>query len=305
MSIRIGVGSGLGQPMPVEDYWRWVTLCEARGVDSIWHSDQLLRPSLEPMVMLSALAAATKTLRFGMNALVISHRDPLVVAKECATIDYLAPGRFIPVFGVGDASDPAWSATGRSPKARGGRANEALTLVRRLLTEDSVSFEGEHFQYADAMVAPRPARLLPIWIGGASEAAIQRTALLGDGWLGGFTSPQVAGQVVARIKAALKETGRLIDPDHYGVVVPFRIGGADDPAVGRFARAIRARRPEPEGGAPPIVVGTTADVADAFRRFVEVGVSKFVAVPLAENAQDLLAQTERLADEILPTVEDR
>ena len=111
MSLRIGIGSGLGAPMAADDYWRWVELCETCGVDSIWHSDQLLRPSLEPLTMLAALAAATKRLRFGMNAVVVTLRDPLLLAKQCATIDHLAPGRLLPVFGVGDAADPAWAAT--------------------------------------------------------------------------------------------------------------------------------------------------------------------------------------------------
>lgn len=307
MSIRIGVGAGLGEPMPVEAYWRWVDLCEARGIDSIWHSDQLLRPSLEPTVMLAALAARTTTLRFGTNALVVAHRDPLVVAKECATIDYLAPGRFIPVFGVGNASDPVWRATSSDPKGRGGRSNEAIVLIRRLLTEDSVTFEGEHFRYVEASLAPRPAQSLPIWIGGESEAAIRRTAALGDGWLGGLTSAGAAGQVIARIKAALKETGRQIDDDHYGVVVPCRIGDADHPAVDRFHRGIRERRGESASEAPQraIAAGSVEDVAALFRRYVEAGVSKFVAIPLASDPEDLIEQTARLADEILPRIEDR
>jgi len=307
MSIRIGVGSGLAAPARAEDYWRWVEVCEASGVDSIWHSDQLLRPSLEPMVMLAALAAATKRLRFGMNALVIAHRDPLIVAKECATIDYLAPGRFIPVFGVGDAADPVWAATGRSPKGRGGRANEAIELVRRLLTEPSVTFAGEHFHYAEASITPRPARPPPIWIGGESEAAIQRTAMLGDGWLGGLTTPDKAGQVVTRIKAALQEAGRHIDEDHYGVVVPFRIGDPEDEAVARFRRAMSDRRREPDGATSPrtVAAGPSDAVAGVFRRYVEAGISKFVALPLAGGPQDLQAQTERLAEKILPRIESR
>jgi probable F420-dependent oxidoreductase len=302
MSIRIGMGAGLGAAMPAEAYWRWVELCETLGLDSIWHSDQLLRPGLEPMAMLAALAARTRTLRFGMNALVIAHRDPLVVAKACATIDHLAPGRLIPVFGVGDASDPAWKATGRSPEGRGGRANEAITLIRRLLTEEAVTFEGEHFRYQDARIAPRPARPPPIWIGGESEAAIRRTAQLGDGWLGGLTTPETAGQVIARIKAATKDAGRRIDDDHYGVVLPYRIGAMDHPAAARFRGRSTARR---RGAEPTVAVGEAEAVVDVFRRFVDAGVAKFVAIPLADGPHDLLAQTERLADEVRPRIEDR
>ena len=307
MSIRIGIGSGLGEPASVEDYWRWVELCEHLGIDSIWHSDQLLRPSLEPMAMMAALAARTRRLRFGMNAVVISHRDPLIVAKECATIDYLAPGRLLPVFGVGGSADPAWTATGRGSRGRGGRANEAIAIIRRLFTEDSVTFEGEHFHYQDAGISPRPTRPIPIWIGGQSEAAIQRTAAFGDGWLGGFTAPRTAAEVIARIKAALKGAGRHIDEDHYGVVVPYRIGAPDDPAVARFRRAISQRRGDPdrESQALTIAAGDAAAVAGVFRQYVDAGVSKFVAVPLVSDPEDLLVQTELLAHEVCPIIENR
>jgi probable F420-dependent oxidoreductase len=288
--------------MPVEQYWGFVQLCEALAIDSIWHSDQLLRPSLEPMAMLAALATATKSLRFGMNAVVISHRDPLIIAKECATIDYLAPGRLLPVFGVGDAEDPAWKATGRSSKGRGRRANEAIELVRRLLSDDNVTFHGEYFQYENISIAPRPARRIPIWIGGESEAAIQRTAALGDGWLGGLTAPTRAGNVIARIKAALMNVGRHIDEDHYGVVVPFRVGTLEDPEVVSFRNAIHARRRE-AAEAPMMAVGDPVSIVSAFRQYIDAGISKFVAIPLGDNPQDLQAQIRRLAEEICPQVE--
>jgi probable F420-dependent oxidoreductase len=306
MSIRIGIGAGLNVPLAVDTYWRWVALCESSGIDSVWHSDQLLRPSLEPTIMLTALAVATKRLRFGMNAMVISHRDPLVIAKQCATIDYLSPGRLLPVFGVGDASDPAWEATGRSTKGRGKRANEAIDLVRRLLTEDSVTFQGEYFQYREARVEPRPVKPLPIWIGGSSEAAIRRTAALGDGWLGGLTSSIVASDVIVRIKQGLLETGRRIEEDHYGVVLPFRIGTGDDPEVVRFRNLLAARRGTSDSEfSGAIAAGDTASVIDAFRQYVDAGVAKFVAIPLSNSDEDLFIQTQRLAEEILPAIEDR
>jgi probable F420-dependent oxidoreductase len=302
MSIRIGVGMGLGSPMPIDQYWRFVQMCETLAIDSIWHSDQLLRPSLEPIAMLAALATATKSLRFGMNAVVVSHRDPLIIAKECATIDYLAPGRLLPVFGIGDTADPVWKATGRSPEGRGERANEAIALIRRLLSEDDVSFQGKHFHYENVSIAPRPQRRIPIWIGGESAAAIQRTAALGDGWLGGLTAPKTAGDVIARIKAALKNVGRHIDEDHYGVVVPFRVGGMQDAEVVSFRNAINARR-RATAEAPVIAVGDQAAVVDVFRQYIDAGISKFVAIPLGSNAQDIQAQVHRLAEDICPKVE--
>jgi probable F420-dependent oxidoreductase len=304
MSIRIGIGMGLGAPMEIGQYWHLVQMCETLGIDSIWHSDQLMRPGLEPIAMLAALATATKRLRFGMNAVVVSHRDPLIIAKQCATIDYLAPGRLLPVFGIGDPTDPVWKATGRSTKGRGQRASEAITLIRRLLSEDDVTFEGEYFHYQNASISPRPQRRIPIWIGGESEAAIQRTAAIGDGWLGGLTTPERAGDVVARIKAALGHAGRHIEDDHYGVVVPFHMGALNDPAVVNFRAAMGARRGT-EVQMPMIAVGDRATVVDAFRRFVDVGVSKFVAIPLGGDVRDTQTQVRRLAEEICPRIESR
>lgn len=302
MSIRIGVGLGLGKPLPNDQYWRWVALCEDSGIDSIWHSDQLLGSGLEPMAMLAALAAATKRLRFGSNAVAVAYRDPLILAKEIATIDYLSGGRMVPVFGVGNAGDPVWAATGRNPKERGKKANEIIALVRRLLSEDNIAFKGAHFQYEGAPVLPRPAQPIPIWIGGDSEAAIQRTAALGDGWLGSFSTPSKAGEVVARIKAALTETERKIDPDHYGVIIPFRIGPADHPRVISYQRRMSARRTIDQDDYL-WAIGDAHSVADIFKRYIEAGISKFVAMPIIDDGDDLMSQTRKLAEEILPAIE--
>ena len=82
MSIRIGIDTALGaSAFPPRDYWRWVDYCEDAGIDSIWHSDQLLGPTLEPVTMLAALAARTSRMRIGTNALVLPFRDPVVLAK--------------------------------------------------------------------------------------------------------------------------------------------------------------------------------------------------------------------------------
>ena len=137
---------------------------------------------------MAALAGGTEKLKFGMNVVVVTFRDPLVLAKQCATIDFLSDGRLLPAFGVGGPSAPEWAATGRTTRKRGAIADEALQLMARLWTEDRVTFEGEHFQYKDAIIEPKPVqRPLPLWIGGASEAAIRRTARIGNGWLGACT----------------------------------------------------------------------------------------------------------------------
>jgi probable F420-dependent oxidoreductase len=308
MSIRIGIGTALNaSALAPRDYWRWVDYCEDGGVDSIWHSDQLLGATLEPIAMLAALAARPRRMRFGTNALVVPFRDPVVVAKEFATIDFLSEGRLFPVLGVGHEIDPYWAATGASKAERGRRSNEAIALIRALLGQDEVEFAGSFYSYHGPGVEPRPARPLPLWIGGQSEAAIKRTAAIGDGWLGSFTGPARAGDARRRIEAALADNGRSIDPDHYGLSLPLRIGDADDPTVVAARERIAQRMPpgEREAMADSFAVGPPDAVIDLLRQFVAAGMSKFVMIPLVADAAELMAQTRMLVEQIAPAIEDR
>lgn len=286
------------------DYWRWIELCESSGIDSVWHSDQLLEPTLEPLAMMAALAARTERLRFGMNALVVPFRDPVVVAKQIASIDYLSEGRLLPTFGVGLANDLYWGATAHPAAQRGKRADEAIMLIRALLEQEEVVLEGVYYRYEGPGVWPRPAKPIPLWIGGDSPAAVRRTARMGDGWLGGLATIEKTAQVVAQIKAELALTGRGIDDDHYGATVPFRIGAPDDPAVLAMKDRLASRLGSGTGELPAIMaVGDANQIVSHFRKHTTGGVAKFVAVPIAHDSADLLDQTRRLALDVIPAVE--
>ena len=301
MKVRIGLGNSTFGFGSARSFWRWVDLLEASDADSIWQTDRLASPQpfLEAMSAMAALAGATERLKFGMNAVVVSLRDPLLLAKQCATIDFLSDGRLLPVFGVGGDRAPEWRATGRSPRRRGRLANEALEIMRRLWSEERVSYDGEFFHYKDATIAPRPVQdPLPLWIGGSSPAAVRRTARLGTGWLAGVQSPSRVGPVIEAIKAASAEEGRAIPDDHYGAGFPFRFGSWDDDALGAGAARARAL------GAPDpreyFAVGDATTILERIKAYRRAGVSKFVLIPLARGDDDLLDQTRRLLDEVLP-----
>lgn len=305
MSVRIGIAPGLGSAITADEGWRWIDFCEEAGVDSIWYSDQLLGATLEPLVALAALAARTRRMRFGTNALVLPFRDPLVLAKQLAAIDHLGEGRLFPVLGVGAASDPFWTATGQAPGERGKRANEAAELLRLLLERERVAFDGTHFRYDGPGVQPRPCRPIPLWIGGNSKAAQRRTAAYGDGWLGSLIGPEAAGEARRGIEAGLRGTGRTIANDHYGVTLFLRIGDAGDPALAGARARFAERLGLAERSLPPeaIAVGAAEEVIAVFRAFAAHGMSKFVAVPIANDAADLMDQTTRLVREVIPAVE--
>ena len=307
MSVRIGLGIA---NFPFENprgFWRWVEQCEAGDVDSIWQTDRLIgaQPFLESMTTMAALAGATERLKFGMNVVVVPFRDPLVLAKECATIDFLSNGRMLPAFGVGGAVAPEFRATSRPMARRGALADEALRLMVRLWAGETVSFAGEHYEYRDAVIAPLPVQQpLPLWIGGDSRAAIRRTATIGSGWLGGLHSPAQVARIVAAIKAAAVAAGRSIDADHYGAAFAYRFGDPGDAPVQRLAAGFRRRLPDVDP-AGYFAVGDAACIQARIAEYVAAGASKFVLRPIADGDADMQRQTQRLIEEVLPVVHGR
>ena len=304
MSIRIGLGVA-GFPFSTPSaFFQWADLCEESTIDSIWFSERLVsaQANLEPMTAMAVLAGRTKRLKFGMNAIVLPFRDPLVLAKECATLDYLSDGRLLPVFGVGGEIAPEFRATSRKPLGRGALSDEMLEVMVKLWSEEHVSYEGKHFNYRDVTISPRPKQQpLPVWIGGSSEAAIRRTATLGTGWLSGLQAPAEVAPVVAKIKAAALAAGRAIDEDHYGAGFAFRFGSWDDAIVQRTAGAL-ARVPDVADPRDLLAVGDAADIVRHVQSYVEAGISKFVLRPIGGSDDEIMAQTQRLIDEVVPAV---
>jgi len=307
LKVRIGIGISSLPFASGRAFLDWVDLCEASPLDSVWQTDRLVsqQPFLEAVSTMAALAGATERLKFGMNAVVASLRDPLVLARQCATIDWLSNGRLLPVFGVGSDNAPEFRATGVDPKERGKRADEALEICRRLWSEERVTFRGDFYRYDDATISPRPIQQpLPLWIGGSSKAAIRRTVRIGTGWLGGIQTPAQVRPIVEAIKAAGRESGRSIPEDHYGATIVFRLGPGDD-AIASRAYAARARQAgasfDPKAY---FAVGEASDVLARIAAYRDAGISKFVLIPLAQGDHDLLEQTRRLCAEVLPVAHD-
>ena len=206
LSIAVGLGLNAFPFSGASAFWRWVDLCEEGGVDSLWQTDRLVseEPFLEVMSVMAALAGRTERIKFGMNVASVGLRDPLLLAKQCATIDVLSDGRLLPAFGIGAIRAPDWAATGTETAGRGRRTDEGLEIIARLWTEDSVDFEGEFYRYRGATIMPKPVqRELPLWLGGSSKAAIRRTARIGTGWIAGLETPEQVAPTIAGIKTAL------------------------------------------------------------------------------------------------------
>ena len=306
MKIRMGFGFANYPLDTPQSFFKWAETLEAGNVDSMWQSDRLISPDsyLESISMLATLAGCTEKIKFGMNAIVAPLRDPLILAKQCATIDYLSNGRLLPMFGVGYPNAAEWAATGKSPDHRGSISNEMFELMVLLWKEDSVTYEGKFFRYENATIAPKPIQQpLPLWIGGQSKAAARRTARVGTGWIGGAASPEDVGNTIRMIKDELKVVGREIDDDHYGATIAYRIGSADDDAVVNSPFINRTGIGKVDVS-PLLCIGDTQTLIERIRAYVAEGASKFVLFPIASGDADVFEQTRIVIDEVKPEVEN-
>lgn len=304
MTYSAGVGIA---NFPFEDargFWKWVDLCEAGGVDSIWQSDRFVGtdPNLECMSVMAALAGATKRLKFGMNVASLGLREPFLTAKACATIDVLSEGRMLPAFGVGSALGRDFSATGVPTKGRGRRTDEGLEILSRLWSEDSVTFAGRYYHLDAASISPRPVQQpLPLWVGGSAPQAIERTARWGTGWQAGVDSANQVEGVIAAIKAAARRYERTIDDDHFGAGFGFRFGDPDDDASRAYIEALTKRL-----GRDPhrfLAIGDETSVMQRIHEFIDAGAHKFILRPIARGTDEMIRQTRLLIEKVLPEVD--
>jgi len=303
MSIGAGIGIANFTFDDARGFWQWVDLCESGRVDSIWQSDRIIGgdANLECMSVMAALAGRTRRLKFGMNVASLGLRDPVLMAKACATIDTLSEGRLLPAFGVGSAVSRDYTATGTPTRGRGERAAEGLEILTRLWTEDNVTFSGKHYQLQDATIAPKPVQKpMPLWVGGSAQQAIERTARWGTGWQAGIENAADVRPVIAAIKTRAMELGRPMDPDHFGAGFGFRFGSPDEPIVARYNALLSQRLGKEASGFT--AVGDTGEMMALAREFLAAGVRKFILRPIASGTADMLNQTRLMIEKLLPEI---
>src|ERR1700722_5644310 len=168
MSVRIGMSLGAaGAPSELEST---VGLLEAAGVDSLWLPENVYGPAVEPFTGMTFALAKTERLKVGSGISVLPGRHPVLVAKQLASLAGLARGRVLPVFGLQPALAAERALFPVPPGQRGAVFDEALTLLRLMLTSEAVSFHGSFFTVEDASAGPLPSKPLDIWLGGCRPA---------------------------------------------------------------------------------------------------------------------------------------
>jgi probable F420-dependent oxidoreductase len=271
MKIRIGIGASGAASTP-EALGELVTAIDDLGFDSLWLSEVLTGPVIDPMVGLAWAAASNPRVKLGTTAL-LPGRNVLRLAKQLSSLDVLCAGRLLVTLVPGLTYAPERDAIGVEPKRRGQVIDDALPLLRRLWAGETVSHDGASGALRDVKLSPLPVQQpLEVWLGGTAPAALERCGRLSDGWLPSLCTPDeaAAGRVV--IEEAAAKAGRSISTEHFGM----SIGYARVPIDPAMARVMTARRPRSVELTP---VGLPA-LRALLERFIAVGFSKFVLRPV-------------------------
>jgi probable F420-dependent oxidoreductase len=296
VKIRIGFGLGVRTLVNDERFGAAVDAMEQLRFDSLWVSERIGGESPDPVVAMAFAAGRTTKLKFGTAVMVLPGRNPVLVAKELASLDRLSGGRLLPAFGLGVADVHEQQAFGVARNERAAWFDEALPLIRRFWMEDTVDHDGPRFHYEGVRVLPKPTQQPPdVWLGGIAPSELRRVGRLADGWLPSFVLPDdvANGRKVVEETAAAHE--RAIDPEHYGVLVPYALGPVPDTVLAALARR-RADLADPS-----VLVPNGIDaLRDRIEAFIEVDFSKFVVLPIAEPDPDAVPDhLGWLADELL------
>jgi probable F420-dependent oxidoreductase len=169
----------------------------------------------EPFVMFGYLAAVTRSLELVTGVIILPQRQTALVAKQAAEVDLLSEGRFRLGIGIG-WNAVEYEALGEDFGNRGKRSAEQITLLRRLWTEQSVTFDGEFHKVAGAGIAPLPVqRPIPVWIGAASAPGFKRAGRIADGWFPMVRPGPGLDEARAVVEHAAVQAGR--DPASIGM----------------------------------------------------------------------------------------
>jgi probable F420-dependent oxidoreductase len=294
--VRIGYGLGTRTRLNDESYGAVVDALEDHGFDSLWLSEKISDEAPDPLVAMAYGAGRTTHLKFGMSVMVLPGRNPVVLAKELATLASMAPKRILPAFGLGAVDPIEQQAFGVERTERAAIFDETFEVLRKCWTGEPFTHDGPRFHYDGVIVRPAPARM-DVWLGGIAPSELKRVGRLADGWLPSFVTPGDAATGRAMIEQVCNEHDREIEHDHYGVLIPYCFGDAPDVLLKLLAK----RRPDLDD-VTQLVPDSWTSLQELIGRFIDVGTTKFVVLPIAEpaDADRWVAHLDEAADALLP-----
>lgn len=299
-------------------YNGWWIVSGMRGM-SIPGEDRTL---YEALASLSYVAAITGRVRLGVSVVVVPMREPVVLAKQLATLDALSDGRLRVGVGVGpplkesatettklgrhrDNAAREYRATGVRGE-RGRRTDEYLRAMIEIWTNDQASFQGEFVSFENLEVFPKPTQLPhpPLYIGGRSDAALNRAALFDAGWAPSQAAASQIAEGVGKLAALRAELGRQGDAEIIANL-PVVLDSTDEGAHAIARPTVRHLFADEEEYRQRTIVGSPATFVTRVRELAAVGVDHIELKPLYPSMDHFIWQLETLQSEVAPALADK
>lgn len=268
---------------------------EAIGYASLWTNDHVIVPSslrqyeriFEAMTTLAWTAAHTKSIRLGTSILVLAQREPILAAKQLATIDVLSGGRLIVGVGAGYVAEE-YRFLGARFEHRGAQLEHQIAAMRALWG-GATAFRSGPIAFEDALFGPTPIQgaAVPVWLAGTSDRALARVAKLADAWHPAHITAQSLADRGARLRQL--SGGRPIT-----TTLKMRVYVTEP-------RMKRAGRPETSSRGQAELSGTTAELREQLTAYEEAGLEELVVAFSHADAREFQHDLESFAVEVIPT----
>lgn len=303
MSIRVGTLAEQAMLTgPLEQRRALLSRVADSGLDHVFVADHIsfhTGMGMDGLIQVATVAALEPTLAVHVGVYLLALRHPAPVARQIATLCESAPGRLVLGVGVGGEDRHEIEICGIDPRTRGRRTNECLVVLRGLLSGAPFSHRGEFFELSDALIRPKPDPPVPIVIGGRSNAAVARTARLGDGWLGVWCSPARFAAVLQQIESEAQAAGRSDVAWRHGLQVWVGIDRERSRARERLAKRMEGMYRVPferfEKYSPH---GSADEIADALAPYVEAGCEDFNVMPVAASVEEGIEAIARVKERL-------
>lgn len=267
-----------------------VAAAAAAGLDHVGSIDHVSfrgGDGIDGLITAAALAGIHPDIGLYVGVYQLPLRHPVIVARQLSTLAHFAPGRL--TFGVGVAGeDPhEFDTCGIDVHTRGRRADESLAVLRRLLTGEPVTFEGEFYELHDARILPAPHPPIPLIVGGRSDASMRRAGTFGDGWIGAFNSAQRFARAVESVAEHAERAGRGSVGWQHAMEVWCAFDADVETARERLAAAMQRFYGIPyESFQRYCPAGRPEHITEHLLPFLEAGCQNFNLIPIAASVEE-------------------
>ena len=289
-------------PTDMEHIRKFAVRAETLDYDSLWLQERVIGDftMLEPVTLLSYIAAITSKLRLGTSVILLPLRNPVQLAKAYSTLDVMSGGRAVMGVGLGGGHLGSHEDVfGYTREGRVTRFTEAVQIMKLLWTEPKASFQGRYWNFKDISMEPKPAQKprLPIIFGGPHENALRRAVKYADGWMGAGSSS--SGSFIresARIREMLAETGRDLATFHFAKRVYLAVDNDKARAERRIKEWFSRRYKNADLGPKVCIWGGSAECREKIQELVRAGAQQIVFNPMFDEMEHL----DICAKEIMP-----